>query len=430
MLLTTSPRTLPLLPFLAGLFLACGNGEEARRVVDATEAGEHVGHPTAPLRDWGPADPDRLAAGRLDSTWRASAVRDASERLGAMGSARGTAGVRDTAGGAPTDSATAEAWEDIAPARTNARPRFPITTTDGGPSVLHVQVLLDRARFSPGVIDGRWGKNTEKAVYWLQHDEGLEPTGKVDDETYGRMLGRVGELPPLARRRLTEEDVSGPFVSIPADVYDKAELECLCYESVLEKVAERYHLTPDLLQKLNPDADPSALRAGMELWLPNVRVARREAAAGDTAATGSGDDGAGARVARIVISKEGFYTHALDDQGRVLFHFPSTLGAGYDPSPTGETRITAIAWDPDFHYQPKLFHEVPDEEPDAMLPPGPNSPVGVVWMALSRPHYGIHGTAEPSTIGYTSSHGCVRLTNWDAVALAGAVSGGVPVTFR
>lgn len=429
---TTSPLRFSVLPALTGLLLACGGGDDEPRVADRTEPGEHRGHPTAPLQGWGPADPDQLAAGRLDTTWRGPASADLMERTrrragSRADTARGTAGAGDTtrSGAAARDTATTEAWDNITPERVNATPDLPLTSTDGGPTTLRVQVLLDRARFSPGVIDGRWGKNTEKAVYWLQHEEGLEPTGTVDRETYDRLLGRVGEMPPLARRRLTEEDVSGPFVDIPDDVYEQAELDCLCYRSAREKVAERYHLTPELLAKLNPDSDLGALRAGLELWLPNVRVAQP-----DTGTAAEGEGGAGGRIARIVISKDGFYTHALDEQERIVMHFPSTLGAGYDPSPTGDYRITAIAWNPDFHYQPELFHEVPDEEPEAMLPPGPNSPVGVVWMALSKPHYGIHGTAEPSTIGYTSSHGCIRLTNWDAVTLGSAIRAGVPVTFR
>jgi lipoprotein-anchoring transpeptidase ErfK/SrfK len=138
----------------------------------------------------------------------------------------------------------------------------------------------------------------------------------------------------------------------------------------------------------------------------------------------------GGEVARIVISIDGFYLHALDDQGRLLYHFPTTVGSKYQPSPTGEFHVASIAFDPWFHWQPALFDEVPDTEEDERLPPGPNSPVGVVWMALSKDNYGIHGTGEPATIGYATSHGCVRLTNWDARFLAERVAEGVPVVFR
>jgi lipoprotein-anchoring transpeptidase ErfK/SrfK len=135
-------------------------------------------------------------------------------------------------------------------------------------------------------------------------------------------------------------------------------------------------------------------------------------------------------VAKLVVSKKGFWTHAVDSSGNILSHFPSTLGAGYDPSPTGDFRITNISWNPAFHYQPKLFAEVSDTKPEAHLPKGPNSPVGVVWIALSKPHYGIHGTSSPETIGYANSHGCVRLTNWDATELGHMIAKGIPVLFQ
>jgi lipoprotein-anchoring transpeptidase ErfK/SrfK len=160
------------------------------------------------------------------------------------------------------------------------------------------------------------------------------------------------------------------------------------------------------------------LTPGTRLVVPNVR---------DRTAANPADS---VLIARLIISKTGFWTHAVDSAGHVIYHFPSTLGAGYDPSPTGDFKVTDVAADPAFHYQPKLFHEVPDTKPDAHLPPGPNSPVGVVWISLSKPHYGIHGTSSPETIGYVSSHGCVRLTNWDALKLADLVELGTPVEFR
>jgi len=146
--------------------------------------------------------------------------------------------------------------------------------------------------------------------------------------------------------------------------------------------------------------------------------------------TGAANPADSVLIARLIISKTGFWTHAVDSAGHVIYHYPSTLGAGYDPSPTGDFKVTGVASDPKFHYQPKLFHEVPDTNPDAHLPPGPNSPVGVVWISLSKPHYGIHGTSSPETIGYVSSHGCVRLTNWDAFKLAEFVEPGTQVVFQ
>jgi lipoprotein-anchoring transpeptidase ErfK/SrfK len=288
----------------------------------------------------------------------------------------------------------------------------PISGDVAGPSVLRTQVYLDHARFSPGVIDGRWGKNSAIAVYWFQYDAGLDPTGVVDAETFRRLASRVRIGSALTRHSITREDLAGPFETIPDDPYEKAELDCLCYESPLEKLSEDYHTTPAFLERLNPEVDFDSLTTGQSIVVPNVtRQSRR------------------ADVKRLIVSVEGNYLHAIGENDQILFHYPTTVGSQYDPSPTETLQVTAIAWDPTFFYQPKLFYEVPDDEPEAMMQPGPNSPVGVVWMQLSKQHYGIHGTSEPSTIGYASSHGCIRLTNWSARELGNAIEKGITVKF-
>jgi lipoprotein-anchoring transpeptidase ErfK/SrfK len=327
--------------------------------------------------------------------------------------------------------------------------------------VLYVQVLLDRSPFSPGILDGKWGKNTRKAVYWLQRSAGMDATGEVDSLTFLRLVDLAGRPDRYIRTvRLTESDVAGPFVDIPEDIHAQAELECMCYRSAREKVAERYHAAPELLDQLNPGRALDSLATGDSLRVPNVpetELAVREpgtSAPRDTTGRGGPADTAGTsrtargtadtagadpdsvelspggEVAEIVVSIDGFYVHALDADGRLLYHFPTTVGSRYQPSPTGEFSVASIAFNPWFHWQPALFDEVPDTEEDERIPPGPNSPVGIVWMALSKDNYGIHGTGEPATIGYASSHGCVRLTNWDARFLAERVSAGVPVVFR
>ena len=284
-----------------------------------------------------------------------------------------------------------------------------------GPSVLKLQVLLDRARFSPGQIDGRWGDNTEAALVAFQRDASLKPTGIVDAETaraLGERAGRPGQL--VVEHRLTADDVAGPFRELPEDVYAKAELDALGYESLGEKLGERFHAAPALLQRLNDGATLDSLKAGDTIRVPNVM--------GAPAIPGG--------VARLVVSGSGHSLQALSNDGRVLFHAPATLGAGYDPSPSGQQTITGIARNPTWHYQPALLSGVPDDGEDAVLPGGPNNAVGTVWMSLSKPHYGIHGTRAPGTIGYASSSGCVRLTNWDAERLADAVRSGTTVEFR
>ena len=285
----------------------------------------------------------------------------------------------------------------------------------GAGEVLRIQTLLDRARFFPGVLDGRWGKNTEKAVWWFQVSQGLEPTGAVDSLTFERLRVAAGEPEETVKRHvLDEEDVAGPFVPIPASVYRQARLDCLCYESMAEKLSERFHTSIEVLEDLNPGVELNALAAGDAIMVPAV----------------DGSPAPGLPVERVVVSGLGSYVHALDAQGRIVYHFPTTLGSRYDPSPLGELSIVGVHFDPWFHYQPRLLAGVDDAQPDAHLPPGPNNLVGNVWIKLSEPHYGIHGTGDPATIGYASSSGCVRLTNWNAVLLAGEVGPGTAVEFR
>ncbi len=299
----------------------------------------------------------------------------------------------------------------------NAPVVVPLKGDVAGPSVLKTQVYLDRSGFSVGALDGRWGRNTAIALWWFQRSRGVNATepGALDEQTFRLLAANAGgALPAVTQRALTADDVKGPFVPMPEDVYDKAKLDCLCYESLQEKLAERFHTTMEFLTLLNPDADFDSLKAGDTLWVPNVREAL----------TQDQPD-----IARVVISIRGNTFNAFDAAGNLVFHSPTTLGSKYDPSPRETVEVKKITLDPWFHYQPTLFHEVPDSDPEANLPPGPNSPVGVVWMALSKPHFGIHGTSDPESIGYASSHGCVRLTNWDARDVAHRVKPGVVVEF-
>src|SRR6185436_15437420 len=112
----------------------------------------------------------------------------------------------------------------------------------------------------------------------------------------------------------------------------------------------------------------------------------------------------------------------LDSSGKTFAHFPASTGSKHDPLPLGSWKIQGVARNPVFHYNPQLFWDANPKHGKAKIPPGPNNPVGVVWIDLSKPHYGIHGTPEPSKVGKTESHGCIRLTNWDVAELATAVA--------
>ena len=345
--------------------------------------------------------------GRLPTDAEVEATRYGGRRRGV---AVDTAALAAAARANPETLATIDSTADW-----GAAIRLPLGGDVAGPSVVKVQALLDRAGFSVGEIDGRWGDNTELAVVWFQQATSLPATGLVDAATLRALAGRAGDPDSLvATVALTAADVRGPFRPLPADIYEKAELDALGFESLGEALGERFHTAPALLQRLNPGVALDSLSAGARLRVPNVA---RAPAPRD-------------RVARLVVSGRDGYLHALAADGTVLFHAPVTLGADYDPSPQGDFRITNVARNPSWHYQPGILENVPDDREDAMLPPGPNNAVGVVWMALSEPHYGIHGTPAPSTIGTATSSGCVRLTNWDASRLAGLVRGGTPVRFR
>lgn len=406
---------------------ACGDGEDEDTVV-RTAAAENSA--TAYGSGSEELSAEELEAGRLDAGWRQFADADARDRAAARqgGTADTTRSDPDTTRSDPDTTRSAsngsESWEDItAEAVNRAAADLPIRGDAAGPSVARLQILLDRARFSPGSIDGRWGKNTEKAVYWFQNENGLEPTGEADEATMQRLEEAATLDQPARTHTLTEDDVAGPFNQLPDDVYARAEQRCLCYQSLSEKLGEVFHTSPELLEQLNPGVDLESLSAGDQLDVPDVETFH-------TDDLPEGEHRGGEAVARIVISDGGHYLHAVDDSGDILYHFPSTLGADYAPSPTGEFSVRSITFDPTWHYQPGILSGVDPDEEDAVLPPGPNNAVGVVWMALSEEHYGIHGTAAPESIGYATSNGCVRLTNWDAARLGRMTPPDTPVEFR
>jgi len=279
---------------------------------------------------------------------------------------------------------------------------------DGTAAILRAQVLLERAHFSPGEIDGRMGSNTRRAIAGFQRLHGLEDSGELDEPTWTALNADAG--PAVVAYTVTAADVAGPFDEIPGDMMAKAKLPSLGFASAEEALAEKFHASPALLQQLNTGEWAGA---GARIVAPNT-------AGLDMPAT----------AAKVIVDKSDSTVALADAGGKVYAQYPATTGSGHDPLPIGEWKINGVARDPVFHYNPDLFWDADPSHAKAKIPAGPNNPVGVVWIDLSKPHYGIHGTPEPSTIGKTQSHGCIRLTNWSAREVAAAVAPGTPALLQ
>jgi lipoprotein-anchoring transpeptidase ErfK/SrfK len=275
-----------------------------------------------------------------------------------------------------------------------------------GSAILRAQILLDRAHCSPGEIDGRYGSNTRLAVTEFNLSHGIAAGANVTAATWDAL--NKDAAPVIVPYTLTAADVAGPFVVNPPEMIDKAKLPALGYGSIAEELGEKFHISPALLQTLNRGI--AFDKVGVIIQAPAVTRKPLPKTAGMS----------------IRVNKHRTTVEVIDAKGVLLASYPATIGSVHDPLPIGKWKINGVAWNPSFNYNPDLFWDAETSDKKAKIPSGPNNPVGVVWIDLSKPHYGIHGTPEPSTIGKTTSHGCIRLTNWDATELAKVVTPGMP----
>ncbi len=295
-----------------------------------------------------------------------------------------------------------------------AAPQRTASCTD----TLSYQVLLDKLGVSPGEIDGAAGRNLTGAIETFQKDHGRKPTGRLDCDTWSALTSEAGSN-VLVDYEITDADLTLPLLEgpMPDSLADQAALPALGYASLLELLGERFHSAPALLTRLNPGVK---LQRGSRLKVPAVTPfdpTRRPAVVSEAGSVS------------VEVSRRRSTLRVARADGSTLFQAPVSSGSEHDPLPIGTWKVTGTSWMPPFHYNPELFWDAEPGDEKALLKPGPNNPVGVVWVDINVPHYGMHGTPSPNLVGHAQSHGCVRLSNWDAARLAALVRPGTRVVF-
>jgi lipoprotein-anchoring transpeptidase ErfK/SrfK len=280
-----------------------------------------------------------------------------------------------------------------------------VAAKEPDPAIVHLQILLDRTGSSPGVVDGFYGENVSKAIRGFEALQGLEEDGELDAEVLGRL---ESEKPVLEQYEIVPQDAEDLVAAIPEDFSKMANLQKLGYTSVAERLSERFHMDIDLLKAVNP---ASAFAVGDAVWV----VAPGEAVKGT--------------VSSIKVLRDLGQVRAFAENGKLLSVYPGTIGSEDNPAPSGTHDVKGVAPMPTYTYDPDVNFQQGDNTEVLDIAGGPNNPVGTVWIDLSEPTYGIHGTPEPSMIDKVGSHGCVRLTNWDVEELGAMVDPGVKVEF-
>jgi lipoprotein-anchoring transpeptidase ErfK/SrfK len=299
--------------------------------------------------------------------------------------------------------------------------------------ILRVQVILDHLGFGPGVLDGRGGIALVNALKGFQESRGLPVTGKTDAAT-AQALSAYRNAKPTVTLALSKAALTGPFIDpLPKDYALQAKLPTLGYRSPMEKLAEMFHTTPAVIMALN--SPQTMLTVGTKVVFPNALPSSR---AYDAKLTDEwratlnmlNVDANQPKADHIVVDKSDGVLRVMDENDKLIAQFTATMGSEHDPLPLGNWTIKGADYNPKFHYNPALFWDAKKGDDKELLPAGPNGPVGVVWLDLSKDHYGIHGTPNPETIGRAESHGCIRLTNWDAARLSVMVKPGTKAVFR
>ncbi len=289
------------------------------------------------------------------------------------------------------------------------------------PLVVKAQVLLDRAHFYPGAIDGRTGENYKRALSAFAVAQGLPATQSLNPEVWDK-LQATSDKPVVTDYTITESDASGPYVErIPPKMEQQAELKTLGYTNAREMLAERFHMGRDLVSALNPGK--SLDKAGTVIAVAAVEPM-------GTDKPKAKDLPESPKVERIEVGKASRDVRAFGADGKLLAYYPASIGSSEKPAPSGDTKVKGVAFDPDYTYNPKYAFKGVKAQHKFTIQSGPNNPVGLVWIDLAIPSYGIHGTPEPEKVGKTESHGCIRLTNWNARDLAAHVTRGAEVVFK